>query len=67
MLLKAGVEQGFFEMQRNIVDSKTLIAAKNSPEKFPYLIVRVWGWSGYFCELDLPYQNHIISRTEHMV
>jgi formate C-acetyltransferase len=26
--------------------------------------VRVWGWSGYFVELDEVYQNHIIERME---
>ena len=26
------------------------------------LVVRVWGWSGYFCELDEAYQNQIIGR-----
>ena len=30
------------------------------------LIVRVWGWSGYFNELDLVYQNHIIKRLEFL-
>jgi len=24
----------------------------------------VWGWSGYFVELDKCYQDHIISRAE---
>ena len=28
------------------------------------LIVRVWGWSGYFVELDECYQDHVIARTE---
>lgn len=28
-------------------------------------IVRVWGWSGYFNELDKEYQNHIIRRVEY--
>ena len=28
------------------------------------LIVRVWGWSGYFVELDKCYQDHIMARME---
>jgi pyruvate-formate lyase len=36
-----------------------------SPQRHKNLIVRVWGWSGYFCELDEPYQDHIIGR--HML
>lgn len=31
------------------------------------LIVRVWGWSGYFCELELEYQDHIIERNMYSV
>ena len=33
-------------------------------EDYKNLIVRVWGWSGYFNELDKCYQDHIIKRTE---
>lgn len=63
MLLKTGVEQGFFEMQMNVVDSKTLIAAKECPERFPNLIVRVWGFSAYFNQLPEEYKNYIIERA----
>ena len=34
------------------------------PEHHRHLIVRVWGWSGYFIELDKEYQNQIIKRVE---
>jgi len=34
------------------------------PERHRNLIVRVWGWSGYFVELDECYQNHVIDRIE---
>ena len=30
-------------------------------------IVRVWGWSGYFCELDEPCQDHVVARHMHAV
>ena len=29
------------------------------------LIVRVWGWSGHFVELDRCYQDQVLSRTEY--
>ena len=41
-----------------------LLDALEHPEDHKNLIVRVWGWSGYFNELDLPFQEHIIKRTE---
>ena len=34
------------------------------PENYKNLIVRVWGWSGYFVELDKVYQDHIMERME---
>ena len=64
-LVKAAVHAGIHQMQINSVNRETLLEAQKNPENYRNLIVRVWGWSGYFCELDLPYQNHIISRTEH--
>ena len=42
-----------------------LRAAKREPEKHRDLIVRVAGYSDYFCDLTKPLQDEIISRTEH--
>ena len=50
-------------MQMNVVDSKTLIEAKENPEKFPNLIVRVWGFSAYFNDLPEEYKNLLIERA----
>lgn len=57
------IRQGFFEMQMNIMDSKTLIDAKEHPERYPGLIVRVWGMSAYFHELPESYKNLLIERA----
>ncbi|MDT8298062.1 MAG: glycine radical domain-containing protein, partial [Spirochaetaceae bacterium] len=46
----------------NSLNVDTLLDAKAHPERHQNLIVRVWGWSGYFCELDAEYQDHIIAR-----
>ena len=37
--------------------------AQAHPELHKNLIVRVSGWSGYFCELAPEYQDHIIARS----
>ena len=50
-------------MQMNVVSSKTLIAAKENPDLYPNLIVRVWGFSAYFKDLPEQYQNLIIARA----
>ena len=61
--IKSSIKVGFFEMQINVVDSKTLIEAKKFPEKFPNLIVRVWGFSSYFNDLPENYKNLLIQRA----
>ena len=42
----------------------TLRAAQAEPEKYRDLIVRVAGYSDYFCDLTAALQNEIIARTE---
>lgn len=64
-LVKMYVELGGHQLQLNSISRETLLEAQKHPELHPDLIVRVWGWSGYFNELDIEYQNHIISRMEY--
>lgn len=64
MLVKAFVHLGGHQLQLNCVNREVLLDALEHPENHKNLIVRVWGWSGYFNELDLPFKQHIIRRTE---
>jgi len=52
-------------IQFNVVTAETLRAAQQNPEKYRDLIVRVAGYSDYFCDLTAALQNEIIARTEH--
>jgi formate C-acetyltransferase len=52
-------------IQFNVVTADTLRAAQAEPEKYRDLIVRVAGYSDYFCDLTSALQNEIIQRTEH--
>ena len=52
-------------IQFNVVDAATLRAAQASPESYRSLIVRVAGYSDYFCDLSKALQEEIIARTEH--
>lgn len=61
--MMSAIKQGFFEMQMNIMSSETLIDAKAHPERYPGLIVRVWGMSAYFNELPESYKNLLIERA----
>ena len=64
MLVKSFILLGGHQLQLNSINRERLLDAQKNPERYPNLIVRVWGWSGYFNELDLKFQNHIIRRTE---
>lgn len=64
MFVKSFIDMGGHQMQINAVNREKLLDAKKHPENYRNLIVRVWGWSGYFVELDECYQNHIIKRME---
>ena len=52
-------------IQFNVVDAATLRAAQRNPEQHRNLIVRVAGYSDYFCDLTPALQEEIIARTEH--
>ena len=52
-------------IQFNVVDAATLRQAQQHPEQYRSLIVRVAGYSDYFCDLSKTLQDEIIARTEH--
>lgn len=64
LLLQDAQKRGVYEMQLNVLDKKTLIDARNHPEKYPNLVVRVWGFSAYFNELPDEYKVNLINRAE---
>ena len=64
VLVKSFIDMGGHQLQLNTVNRETLVDAQKHPENYKNLIVRVWGWSGYFVELDKVYQDHIMERME---
>lgn len=64
MLVETYIHLGGHQIQLNTVSRGKLLDAKKNPERHKNLIVRVWGWSGYFVELDECYQDHVINRIE---
>jgi formate C-acetyltransferase len=52
-------------IQFNVIDVATLKSAQENPDKYRNLIVRVAGYSDYFCDLGKALQDEIIARTEH--
>lgn len=63
-VLKDVCDRGTFELQLNVLDKSTLIDAKAHPEKYPDLIVRVWGFSAYFNDLPVEFKDNLIQRAE---
>jgi pyruvate formate-lyase/glycerol dehydratase family glycyl radical enzyme len=52
-------------IQFNVAQADTLIKAQAAPDDYRDLIVRVAGYSDYFCDLSKELQDEIIERTEH--
>jgi formate C-acetyltransferase len=62
--------RGYFGMdshhvQFNVVTAETLREAQADPGNHRDLIVRVAGYSDYFCDISRELQDEIIERTEH--
>jgi formate C-acetyltransferase len=54
-------------VQFNVVSAQTLREAQANPASHRDLIVRVAGYSDYFCDISRALQDEIIERTEHDV
>jgi len=65
LLIRLFASVGCQQLQINTLNVESLKDAQTHPERHKNLVVRVWGWSGYFCELDENFQNQIIGRHVH--
>lgn len=66
-LVRSFIRLGGHQLQLNAVSTETLRDAQRHPERYPQLVVRVWGWSAYFVELDRAYQDHVLARQAYSV
>ncbi|MBR6563996.1 MAG: pyruvate formate-lyase [Clostridia bacterium] len=66
-LVKRYIELGGHQLQLNTVNTEQLLDAQQHPENYRQLVVRIWGWSAYFVELDKEYQDHVIARQAYTV
>lgn len=64
-LTRSYLRKGGFHIQYNIIDSKILKKAQETPDGYRDLMVRVAGFTQYWCELGKPIQDEVISRTEY--
>ncbi|RRG87348.1 pyruvate formate lyase family protein, partial [Clostridioides difficile] len=64
-LTRSYLRKGGFHIQYNVVDSETLKDAQKNPDNYRQLMVRVAGFTQYWCELGKPIQDEVIARTEY--
>ena len=67
MLVKHFIDRGGHQLQLNAVNLEAMKDAQIHPEAHQHLVVRIWGWSAYFVELDKEFQDHVIARQEYEV
>jgi formate C-acetyltransferase len=63
VLIRTYLTNGGKQVQFNVVDQQTLLAAQKSPKEFRDLVVRVAGYSTYFVTLSQAMQDEVIDRT----
>lgn len=66
-LVKAFIQMGGHQMQLNAVSTEKMKDAQLHPENHRQLVVRIWGWSAYFVELEKAYQDHVLKRQQYRV
>ena len=66
-LVKSYFDMGGHQLQLNAVNAAAMRDAQLHPENHMQLVVRIWGWSAYFVELDKEYQDHVLARQEYTV
>ena len=67
MLIKYFIKRGGHQLQLNAVNLDAMKEAQANPEAYRQLVVRIWGWSAYFVELDKDFQDHVMARQEYSV
>jgi formate C-acetyltransferase len=67
LFVRAFILKGGHQLQLNAVDAEKMKDAQEHPEAHQSLIVRIWGWSAYFIELDKEYQDHVIARQAYQI
>ncbi len=66
-LVEAFLSRGGFEMQINVTDREILERARENPDAYRDLVVRIGGYSDYFTRLSDQMQRELILRTEHRI
>ena len=63
-LIVTYLRRGGFEVQVNVVDHETLRKAKENPDEYADLVVRIGGYTDYFTRLTPAMQDEVMMRAE---
>jgi len=63
--VNAGLNGGMSQMQFNFISREVMADAKKHPDKYPYLSVRVSGYTAFFVGLPEFMQDAVMQRMEH--
>ncbi len=55
-------QQGGTLLNINIIDSRQILEADKDPDKYPDLVVRVTGFTAYFCSLTPEFRKLVVDR-----
>jgi formate C-acetyltransferase len=58
-------DKGGMEIQFNVTSSEDLKKAKDNPQAYPELLVRVSGYTAYFKDLNPQMQDEVIDRAQY--
>ncbi len=64
-LMRTYFSMGGAQIQPTVVSADDLRKARENPDEYRDLIVKIGGYSSYFVELGRDVQDEIIARTEH--
>lgn len=64
-MIRVFLTNGGKQIQFNVVSRDTLLKAKEKPDNYRNMIVRVAGYSTYFVNLTPTIMDEVIARTEH--
>jgi formate C-acetyltransferase len=62
-VIRCFVDYGGSVLQINVADPAVLLEAREHPERYPDLVVRISGYSAYFRTLSPAVQDEVIART----
>lgn len=62
-LIRTHFALGGTQINMNVIDARTLLAAHRNPAAFPDLVVRVTGFSAYFASLSPEFREMVLARA----